>query len=446
MGLKPGLKPIGTPREEWQTYNGEYYDPRSGQKIVFTKVNGKSVPVIYTGPSENLEGDMSRSISKQTGNRNFGPRYKESEIEAGETAEKHRAGAGFDSSATVSPSPTPPAPPIPPAPTTPAPSAPAPSPEPEGSGGSDTKISPTGIKQTGKTLGGLEGISQLLSGLTRRDGSNAGISLADTKGMYSSEALPTTPGASRQLDGRPEGESSSGYTTIQPSDPMFAKAFGKDLADKYSKTGKQGYGQKSSGFANANGTVDTEAPSAAGTIQEEDGQVEKNVSNVDQSRAVTGINGAVFGGEGPDTADLVSPMYANKNRNEFRANFLDTSMDSATALRAAEASQGYVVQNGRTFENSGGKLVEIDPAKASDYRNEKAWGRDPGQKFKDGYLKAVVAAGNESTKTEPPTTPPSAPSGSAGAEDIPDQDDKFQHGPIGAIPNRDRLGNVSPLQ
>ena len=124
------------------------------------------------------------------------------------------------------------------------------------------------------------------------------------------------------------------------------------------------------------------------------------MGNADQSRVFKGLIGAVFGGEGPDTADLVSPMYSNKNRNTFRANFLDDSMDSMTALRAAEASQGYVVQNGRTFENYGGELREIDPSKASDYRNEKAWGRDPGQKFKDGYLKAVVEAGKGSGSSD----------------------------------------------
>ena len=433
------MKPVGTHKDEWQRFNNEWYDPRTGQKIVFTKVGEKSVPVIYTGASQENKNGTSKSISKQTSTRNFGPGYREGEQKAGQEAEDFREGAGFPAQR-----PTGSTPPETPAPT--APTAPAPSPAPEGNGGADTRESPTGLKQTGKTLGGVDGINQLLSGLTRRDGSNAGITVRDTAGMYESEALPTTPGADRQLDGRAEGEKSEGFTKITPDNPIAAKAFGQDWVDKFKNAGKQGYGQKSSGFANADGTVDTEVPSAAGTIQEEDGNVEQSVSNVDQSRAITGVNGAVFGGEGPDTADLVSPMYANKNRNEFRANFLDDSMDSMTALRAAEASQGYVVQNGRTYENSGGKYVEIDPAKASDYRNEKAWGRDPGQKFKDGYLKAVVEAGGEATKTEPPAAPPSAPSGSAGADDIPNQDDKFTHGPIGSIPNRDRLGNVTSIQ
>ena len=49
-------------------------------------------------------------------------------------------------------------------------------------------------------------------------------------------------------------------------------------------------------------------------------------------------------------------------------------------------------------------MHEIDPDKAADYRNEKAWGRDPGQKFKDGYLKAVVEAGKGGGTTDSPDT------------------------------------------
>ena len=73
MAVGPGMKPVALPQDEWHRYNNEWYDPRSGQKIVFTKVNGKSVPVIYTGPSEEYANGNSRSISEWTGTRNFGP-------------------------------------------------------------------------------------------------------------------------------------------------------------------------------------------------------------------------------------------------------------------------------------------------------------------------------------------------------------------------------------
>ena len=92
MAIGRGLKPVGTPKDEWQRYNNEWYDPRTGQKIVFQTIEGQKVPVIYTGPSEQYANGNSKSISEWTGTRNFGPGYKESEIEAGKKAEEWREG------------------------------------------------------------------------------------------------------------------------------------------------------------------------------------------------------------------------------------------------------------------------------------------------------------------------------------------------------------------
>ena len=129
MGTKPGLKPVGTPKEEWHRYNGGIYDPRTGQQIFFSK--GKAL--IYTGPSEVIADGLSRSISEWTGTRNFGPGYKESEIKAGQEAEDFREGAGFPGQrpSQAKPTPTP---------------APAPTPDPTPTPAPDPTPAPSNMK------------------------------------------------------------------------------------------------------------------------------------------------------------------------------------------------------------------------------------------------------------------------------------------------------------
>lgn len=135
MGMKPGTKPVGTPKEEWQRYNGGFYDPRTGQQIFWS--NGK--PIIYTGPSENFPDGRSSSISKWTGTRNFGPGYKEDEL-AFAAAARPTTQAPPEARLSTTP-PTPPTPPAPPA-------------EPPVRPDESTRIS-GGVSQSGRNTGGI---------------------------------------------------------------------------------------------------------------------------------------------------------------------------------------------------------------------------------------------------------------------------------------------------
>lgn len=235
---------------------------------------------------------------------------------------------------------------------------------------------PKGIVQKGKNLGG---VNEMLSKI-------AGVTMRDTAGMYSSEALPTTPQGSQQ----------QGHQTAPPmsDDWEYGNLPGED------DSGDANDGGGSLPILNPSDPIHKQNGSVAGTLPKKSGG---GADVSDESRSIgPKLRGAVFrgledderfsnfGAEEPDDADLISPMYANPNRNAFRANFLNTNLDSASALRAAEASQGYVQSGAETYEMRDGELVQVDPSKAREYRRLKASGQDPAQTFKDGYLKKVL--------------------------------------------------------
>lgn len=93
----------------------------------------------------------------------------------------------------------------------------------------------------------------------------------------------------------------------------------------------------------------------------------------DQQRAVPvkGFNGAVFGGEEPNDADLTGGISARSRA------FLDHDGDSLMALRAAEASQGYIRQGGKNYGITG-----------------EEGGKRQFQEFNDDGRKALVKDGN----------------------------------------------------
>ena len=152
--------------------------------------------------------------------------------------------------------------------------------------------------------------------------------------------LPETPNGQRQL-----GVKSSGnVTTILPSDPIAAKAFGQDWVDANSQPGTDPANPQA-GNSPGPDTVDQER--AVSTGQEKPAG----------KPAVRGFNGAVFGGED----DEFSPGLAGTISSEERARrdaFLSGG-DSMSALKNLDRHLGRTRLNGQTYATGpDGKLIE----------------------------------------------------------------------------------------
>ena len=119
-----------------------------------------------------------------------------------------------------------------------------------------------------------------------------------------------------------------------------------------------------------------------------------------------GFNGADFSGDEPDDSTLVSPMYANKERNAARAAFLDPNNKGYNAIRARDRAVGAFHQYDTGGVMIDGEIQEFNKGMSRDARFELSGGlnsAEQAQKFKDKYLKAVVADTGE-TGTTPTTT------------------------------------------
>ncbi len=119
------------------------------------------------------------------------------------------------------------------------------------------------------------------------------------------------------------------------------------------------------------------------------------------------FNGADFSGEEPDNSSLVSPMYANKNRNRIRSAFLDTSKNSMEALRASEREAGIFQQGGKTFGNVNGELKEVT-GDAYAFRNAAMSGVDPSEFLQTKLAEVKGASEGTPTAEDTPTAPTSA--------------------------------------
>ena len=108
-----------------------------------------------------------------------------------------------------------------------------------------------------------------------------------------------------------------------------------------------------------------------------------------------GFNGADFSGAEPDNSSLVSPMYANKKRNEIRSTFLDYDGSSVKAVAAANARAGYGKDsNGDPRFNYGGELVYAKEGMGWKAKDAAMKGLDPTE-----FLDTPTAPAAEQTET-----------------------------------------------
>ena len=202
----------------------------------------------------------------------------------------------------------------------------------------DTRISPTGIKQTGMTLGGIKDFNAAY-----------GLEVADASKLFDL-STPTRKDAYKGEDNK-ISTGKTGYTVPKASAPIVGADTVKG-GDLKIDTGKSG------GYT-------IPPASVPGTTNHTGADPQEGISSApdeaDNSRGLsfsTGKRGArqqefanrpgnrAFGGEEPSDSSLVSPMYKDKARNAYRSGFLDsTAKGPMGVLRDASAAQGVIRTN-----------------------------------------------------------------------------------------------------
>jgi len=242
-----------------------------------------------------------------------------------------------------------------------------------------------GLVQYGQTLGGLNTFNKGFLG--------EGYDIADVRETYQSEALPATLAGVTQLSKPIAGE----------------MEFDKDLDVSYSDKPPIAYDGKLPDSTKPFASVDSYTPYSTGSNPKDpqDGASPKP-DRVERLRQVA-FNGADFSGDEPDDSTLVSPMYANKERNKIRRTFLDYEGSSVKAAVAANAQAGFGKDsNGNARFNVGGELVNAKEGMEWKAKDAAMRGVDPSE-----FLQMKVAEVKETSKVTPTIEETPTPSTSA---------------------------------
>jgi len=239
-----------------------------------------------------------------------------------------------------------------------------------GSGGSGERTNSEGLVQYGQTLGGLNTFNEGFLG--------EGYDIADVKDTYQSEALPGTLAGVTQLS-KPIAE---------------GMEFDTDIDVSYSDKPLIAYDAKLPDSTKPFASVDSYTPYSTGGNPDnaQDGASPKP-DRVERIRQVA-FNDTDFSGDEPDDSTLVSPMYANKQRNEIRRTFLDYEGSSVKAAVAANAQAGFGKDsNGKPRFNVGGELVSAKEGMEWKAKDAAMRGVDPSE-----FLQMKVAKVKEETE------------------------------------------------
>ena len=240
-----------------------------------------------------------------------------------------------------------------------------------GTGGGEERSAPEGLVQYGQTLGGLNTFNKGFLG--------EGYDLTDIKSTYQSEALPATLAGVTQLE-KPLVEGANPTQKPDVSDP-----FQQDPQLQAS------FPEGTKPFA----STDKYTPySTGGNPEDSQDGASPKPDRVERIRQVA-FNGADFSGDEPDDSTLVSPMYANKKRNEIRRTFLDYEGSSVKAAVAANAVAGFGKDsNANPRFNYGGELVNAKEGMEWKAKDAAMRGVDPSE-----FLQTKVAEVKETAKT-----------------------------------------------
>ncbi len=248
-----------------------------------------------------------------------------------------------------------------------------------------TRVSEKGVVQRGLDLDAINALFKSQSDKGRMSQGELGNS-----SKYLSTALPATEVGKLQLE-KPlvPGASPTQKPNVSSTDEQ-SLPYGTQLPE----------GTKPFASTTPYKTGGTPSESQDGTSPKPD--------RVERLRQI-GFNGADFSGDEPDDSTLVSPMYANKERNAARAAFLDPNNRGYNAIRARDRAVGTFDQNGKGGVMIDGKIQEFNEGMSRDARFELSGGlnsSEQAQAFKDKYLKSVLAdTGETGTKPETPATP-----------------------------------------
>ena len=243
------------------------------------------------------------------------------------------------------------------------------------------RTSSEGVAQYGQTLGGLNTFNKGFLG--------EGYDLTDIQSTYQSEALPATLAGITQLEkplveGATPTQKPKVTSTDEPSVP-----YGTQLPEG----GKP--------FA----STDSYTPySTGGNPSDAQDGTSPQPDRVERLRQI-GFNGADFSGAEPDDSTLVSPMYANKKRNEIRRTFLDYEGSSVKAAVAANAVAGFGKDsNGDPRFNYGGELVNAKEGMEWKAKDAAMRGVDPTE-FLQTKIAEVKDTATSDVTTEDTSTP-----------------------------------------
>ncbi len=249
-----------------------------------------------------------------------------------------------------------------------------------GSGGSE-RTNSEGLVQYGQTLGGLNTFNKGFLG--------EGYDLTDIQSTYQSEALPATLAGVMQLEkpiveGATPTQKPKVTSTDEPSVP-----YGTQLPE-----GSKPFASTESYTPYSTGGNPSDAQD--GTSPQPD--------RVERLRQI-GFNGADFSGDEPDDSTLVSPMYANKKRNEIRRTFLDYEGSSVKAAVAANAVAGFGKDsNGNPRFNYGGELLNAKEGMEYQAKDAAMRGVDPSEFLQTKIAEVKDTATSDATpEVESPT-------------------------------------------
>ena len=231
------------------------------------------------------------------------------------------------------------------------------------------RVNENGLRQYGKTLGGLNEFTKAMTG----------YEIADVKTAFKSEDLP--------------GAYETGSNTISTGETPYALPQGStpsNVGGKYSMDGVD-TSIRDTPYevvpASVPGTIgkNTADPQSGASdkpdIAEEVRTIRMNRNAGRGSRRDPRNRGEdpdMFSAPEPSDASLVSPMYKNSKRNEIRSTFLDFEGPSTRAAMAANAKAGFGKDsNANPRFNYGGELVNAKVGMEWKAKNAAMMGEDP---------------------------------------------------------------------
>ena len=217
---------------------------------------------------------------------------------------------------------------------------------PTSSGSKDSRVNANGLVSYGKDLSSLNAFTKEFTG---------GYEIADISSAFQSNDLPGQYKGSNKLSYQ---ETPYELPQEQVPSPLNQGLAGAELTMPTNSTYQIGE-------ASVPGTVGRSGDAQEGASDKPD--IAESVRTIRMNRNAgrgsrrdprnRGEDPDMFGGPEPSDASLVSPMYANKKRNEIRNAFFagETSVKGAVA---ANAVAGYGKDsNGQAVFNVGGELV-----------------------------------------------------------------------------------------